>query len=208
MSDVFGQIAHRLGELERRLALVATVTRVTKNNGDGTLDLDDDLGFAPTRVPQASISAGNWQVDAPADEGTQGLLIAPGGVTEQGLFVPILARKDYVSVDSATARLVGPNDESLTLSPEGVTLTTPEGVSITSKRCAVTGEETIDLSAPTVTIAASDALAIEAGAITIKGPVTQTGGDITSDGISVHAHTHAENSRHHYGDGTNMGAPQ
>lgn len=41
-----------------------------------------------------------------------------------------------------------------------------------------------------------------AKALSIKGPVTQTGGDITSDGISVQLHSHIEQ-----GDGKPVGKP-
>ncbi|MFJ3685550.1 hypothetical protein [Pseudomonas sp. NPDC090208] len=42
-----------------------------------------------------------------------------------------------------------------------------------------------------------------AGAHTIEGPVTQTGGDMTSDGISAQKHTHVEQ-----GDGKPVSPPQ
>lgn len=46
-------------------------------------------------------------------------------------------------------------------------------------------------------------IAAIATALNIKGPVTQTGGDITSDGISVQFHTHIEQ-----GDGKAVSKPQ
>lgn len=46
-------------------------------------------------------------------------------------------------------------------------------------------------------------LALAAAAIAAKGPVTQTGGDMTSDGISAQKHTHIEK-----GDGKPVGPPQ
>lgn len=42
-----------------------------------------------------------------------------------------------------------------------------------------------------------------ASQLSIQGPVTQTGGDMTSDGISVQAHTHTEQ-----GDGKPVGPPE
>ncbi|MNP43788.1 hypothetical protein D3C76_1376310 [compost metagenome] len=42
-----------------------------------------------------------------------------------------------------------------------------------------------------------------AAQLTIQGPVTQTGGDFTSDGISVQTHVHIEQ-----GDGQPVGPPQ
>lgn len=47
-----------------------------------------------------------------------------------------------------------------------------------------------------------DSIAAASAAHTIKGPVTQTGGDITSDGKSVQTHTHREQ-----GDGQLVSPP-
>ena len=45
-----------------------------------------------------------------------------------------------------------------------------------------------------VEIKAAGTLSLTAELIEISGPVTQTGGDITSDGVSVQEHTHTETS--------------
>ncbi|WP_426237508.1 hypothetical protein [Pseudomonas sp. TWP3-2] len=44
----------------------------------------------------------------------------------------------------------------------------------------------------TTLVLTADSIAAIAAALTINGPVTQTGGDITSDGISVQKHPHKD----------------
>lgn len=54
----------------------------------------------------------------------------------------------------------------------------------------------------TTLVLTAESIAAIAAALTIQGPVTQTGGDMTSDGISAQFHTHTEQ-----GDGKVVSPP-
>ena len=63
-------------------------------------------------------------------------------------------------------------------------------------------------SAKNITITAANHLRLAASHTFIASPVTQTGGDMTSDGISAQHHVHPQNSGNHYGGGTSTGKPE
>ena len=62
-------------------------------------------------------------------------------------------------------------------------------------------------SAKNITITAANHLKLAASHTFIKSPVTQTGGDMTSDDISAQKHTHPQNSGNHFGGGVNTEKP-
>lgn len=72
-----------------------------------------------------------------------------------------------------------------------------------------TKTQTLDVySAKNITLTAANHLNLAASHTFIKSPVTQTGGDMTSDGISAQFHTHPQNSGNHYGGGADTGKPK
>lgn len=63
-------------------------------------------------------------------------------------------------------------------------------------------------SAKDIHISTANTMTLSASQMNIRAPITQTGGDMTSDGISAQHHSHPQNSGNHYGGGVDTGEPQ
>ncbi|EFO30935.1 putative baseplate assembly protein V [Roseibium sp. TrichSKD4] len=110
----------RIVELERVTANVVRRVRV-KENRNGKLIVEDDTGFVSGEVPQASMSAGGWKVDAPAGAGAQGILLCAGGDPAQGTFFPGLPSDadPAASTDTGILKLISPEGKTLTIDGNG-----------------------------------------------------------------------------------------
>ena len=65
-----------------------------KERKDGKVIVEDKSGFVSGEVTQASVTSGEWTIDAPAQKGAQGFLLCPDGETEGGAFFPCLPNDD------------------------------------------------------------------------------------------------------------------
>ena len=63
-------------------------------------------------------------------------------------------------------------------------------------------------SAKNITITAANQLNLAASHTSIASPVTQTGGDMTSDGFSLQNHTHIQNTGDDFGAGAETSPPK
>ncbi|SNY91394.1 hypothetical protein SAMN04515647_1616 [Cohaesibacter sp. ES.047] len=81
-----------------------------KERKDGKVIVEDGSGFVSGPVTQASMTSGEWTIDAPANPGAQGFLICPDGETEGGAFFPCLPNDNHphASTEQGTLRLKGP----------------------------------------------------------------------------------------------------
>ncbi|MEL6503485.1 MAG: hypothetical protein AAFQ10_03420 [Pseudomonadota bacterium] len=125
MRDPLIELVERIAELERRQANFMRPVTVTKNNEDGTVTVSDGKGFDPKPVRQMSVTAGDWHLDAPAAEGTQGFLLCPEGDPSQGEFLPCMASDDKprTSADPQVLKLRGPEGIELTITGGVMTFT-------------------------------------------------------------------------------------
>ena len=127
----------------------------------------------------------NFKRWRPLREGTQVVLACPSGDTAQALIISMLYSN---AVDSPLTDAEGNID--LIQFDDGTKLEYDSSSSTL----------TVDATSK-ITIKASEMLTLEAPNISIKGEVTQTDGDITSDGISVQKHTHKQTKGDDFGAG-------
>lgn len=123
--DPFAEIVARLAELERRMGNVCRTVKVTESMGDGRVRVSDGAGFEPEPLPQASLSAGDWSFDAPADVGAPGIVICPEGDPTHAFFLPCLPSGDkpHASTDPGTLRLKGKTGEVIEISGGVISIT-------------------------------------------------------------------------------------
>ncbi len=116
----------------------------------------------------------------PLREDTQVVLACPAGDPSQGLIVQM------VHHDKQPAPSDNP-DLDVIVFDDGTTMTYDSSAS--ALKLSGAGNISINSKAD-IAITSAGTLSLAASAITIAGPVQQTGGDITSDGISAQTHTH------------------
>ena len=111
---------------------------VVANEG-GLARVSDGAGFDPAPMPQGSMSAGNWRLDAPVDVGTAGYVFAPGGDPASAFFLPISpsSASPAGSVEPGKLAMSGPGGETLTIEGGAITADMPASVTVTSPSVVV-----------------------------------------------------------------------
>jgi len=193
----------QIEELERRLANVIRIGLVESVDHERKklrVQIGDLLtGWLPWPVEMGR----NFKRWRPLRVGTQVVLASPSGELPQAQIIGMLYTTDLsapssdpdldlIEFDNGTT--VSNNIQSGLLNVDCV----GDVVATSAKNVTVTAAETATLEGSTVmikstgsaTIQAAAGLTLQASALTIQAPVTQTGGDMTSDGISVQKHTH------------------
>ena len=121
------EIKARLAELERKTGNFVRKAKVSSYAG-GKVVVEDGSGFKSAPVTQASITSGEWQIDAPANVGAQGFLFCQDGETENGIFFPCIPSEDnpHASAEGGTMRLKGPDGVVVEIAGGKVTITCTE----------------------------------------------------------------------------------
>lgn len=160
----------RMGEIARligNLVRVATLTEIDFQNKK-VKAVDGELTFGWLDWPcEVGRNFRRWR---PLRTGTQVVIVSPGGDTTQGKIVEMLY----------TESLPAPSDD------EAVDLIQFNDGALVEYNSA-TGD---------MLFKAKNSLTWEAPRHVIKGPVTQTGGDMTSDGVSAQNHRHEKTAPH------------
>lgn len=147
-----------------------------------------DIVTKPLRLP--AIYGQNFKASMPAHESAQVVIGAPSGNLEAAVILGFLwsdnippytddRKIDGILFEDGTT--VEYNSEDKILKVKSADKITVEAVGDASFKAG--GDMTIE---------AAGTLTLKANAITIEGPVEQTGGDMTSDGISAQKHKHTE----------------
>lgn len=119
MFDLVHKLEQRIADLERRIENGVRKVRVKSYEG-GNVVVEDDSGFVSAPIPQGSMSAGAWRIDAPAEEGTQGLMFSDGDPVN-GVFLPMLPTQnaENASTETGTMRLISPAGKVLKIDGAG-----------------------------------------------------------------------------------------
>ncbi|MBD8890900.1 hypothetical protein [Roseibium litorale] len=122
MFDGYHDLQRRVADLEKRIENGVRKVRVKSYEG-GKVVVEDDSGFVSAPIPQGSMSAGAWRIDAPAETGTQGLMFSDGDPAN-GVFVPMLPTQNAgnASTETGTMRLISPAGKVLTIDGDGFAL--------------------------------------------------------------------------------------
>jgi len=194
-------MSFELSEINRILAGLIRIGTVIELSGSKVRVKcgDNTTPFIPW-LTEAADGDTNWR---PPKKGAQVVVLSPGGDPAQG----VVLRSIYQAQASAPA--TGPDVDRMKYADGTVieynratstltaTLTGSGNVNVT------VGGSSVKMNTSGLTLASNGkSLKIDAGGLTIVGPVKQTGGDITSDGVSVQFHTHLEQ-----GDGKLVSAP-
>jgi phage baseplate assembly protein V len=182
--EIIQNLILRLTELERKFENVVITGQIIEIDpvnpylvriGSG----DFESGFRPW----VTNAAGTVKELRLASLGEKVALISPSGQPETGFVVPA------GFCDAFPPSATNPNEYKIVVIGDGAKVHLS--------------------SADTLALECTNALTITAGSLSITAPtaiageVTQTGGDMTSDGISVQNHKHREQ-----GDGQLVGAPE
>jgi len=124
--DPITQLFARVAELERRQANMVRPAKVVANEG-GRVRVSDGAGFDPEPMPQASVSAGTWKIDAPAGAGTAGIVLCPEGEPSLARFIPTDAYDGHPagSTDPGKMTLTGPGGETIVIEGGRIEIDTP-----------------------------------------------------------------------------------
>lgn len=178
-----------LSEINRILAgliRIGTVVELTGNQvrvkcGDNTTPLIN-------WITEAADGDRNWR---PPKVGAQVVVLSPGGDTAQGVVLRSLYQ------DQATAPAEGPDVDrheyadgtvvEYNRASHTLTTTVTDGGSVNVK---VGGSSLVMDTSKIAMTSNGKSITIDGGGIKIVGKVTQTGGDMTSDGISAQLHKH------------------
>ncbi|GLS03509.1 phage baseplate assembly protein [Chitiniphilus shinanonensis] len=134
-------------------------------------------------LPWLALRAGHTRSWNPPTPGEQCVVLAPSGEPAAGVVLLGLFS------DAAPAPSSDP-DETLTVMPDGATLRAGNEVVLDTPQTTSTGRHTIEGLLSYLAGLFGDGCA--GGGSVIHGPVTQVGGAITSNGIAVDNHRHAE----------------
>lgn len=166
-------------ELLRRVASIVLVGRIQQVNygsAKARVAIGDIVTDWRPWITGIAMDERSW---SPPQVGEQVLLICPNGDTRQAIIIGSLyqtaaaapsASKDVRRIEWSDGTVVEYNKESHTLTAN------------------VHGSAVIEATGA-ISLKAS-AINMEADQINVQGPVTQTGGDMTSDGISAQTHVH------------------
>lgn len=195
-------MSYDLSEINRILAgliRIGTVTALTGNKvrvrcGENTTPLIPWL-------TEAADGDRNWR---PPKVGAQVVVLAPGGDTAQA----VVLRSLYQTQAAAPAE--GPDVDHHEYA-DGAVMAYNRAASALSVTLPSKGSANVTVGGSSIVIddgqillsSNGKSLKIDAGGLAIVGAVAQTGGDITSDGISVQTHFHIEQ-----GDGKPVSLPQ
>ncbi|MDD7908560.1 hypothetical protein PUV47_01415 [Pseudovibrio exalbescens] len=127
MNDLLVELQTRIAELERRSGNFVRKVKVASYE-NGKVVVEDGSGFRSARVTQASITSGEWQIDAPANVGAQGFLFCQDGETENGIFFPCIpsSAHPHASNTGGTLCLKGPSGVQIEISSGTLTITCTE----------------------------------------------------------------------------------
>lgn len=157
----------------------------------GTVDAVSDDGLrAQIRIgeivtsflPLPALYGKNFSANFPIHDIAQVILSCPSGNLENGVIIGCLW-------SSALQPYTTDRDTDGIQFADGTTLQYDSAEKIL--RLHSVGKIEIEAS-ETLTLTAGGKMSLTASELEISGPVTQTGGDITSDGISVQNHKHLE----------------
>ncbi|SDR07601.1 hypothetical protein [Pseudovibrio sp. Tun.PSC04-5.I4] len=128
------EILRRLAEVERRSGNFVRKVKVASYES-GKVVVEDGSGFKSAPVTQASISSGEWQIDAPANAGAQGFLFCQDGETENGIFFPCIpsGANPHASAEGGTLRLKGPEGVVVEIAGGKLTVTADKATVNASK---------------------------------------------------------------------------
>ncbi len=134
------EIKTRLAELERKTGNFVRKAKVASYS-DGKVVVEDGSGFKSAPVTQASITSGEWQIDAPANVGAQGFLFCQDGETENGIFFPCIPSGDnpHASAEGGTMRLKGPDGVVVEITGGKLTITCTEAT-VNADKVSLGGE--------------------------------------------------------------------
>jgi len=211
----------RVSELERRLSNLirpGTVTAADYPNARVRVQIGQNTtAWLPWMTHRAG---GDRSWHAP-EVGEQVLVLSPCGDLAQGFALPAVYQNAHPApANAATVHRIEYEDgavieydrqaHKLTATIPGEIVATADGdITVTSqKNIAATATQDITANAQgnieatcagsatlqagqSITIQAAAAITLQAPAITITGEVTQTGGDMTSNGISAQTHMHS-----------------
>jgi phage baseplate assembly protein V len=167
--------AATLAELQRRLANVVRVGTVEEADFSAARVKVRMGGILTGWLPMSGIRAGGVRVWSPLTVGEQVTVFSPSGDLAQGLVMP----GTYCDANASP----GNSETAINIVfPDGSTLDWDAG--------------TLNFETAGVAKIKAGTIELEAGNIRVKGPVEQTGGDITSDsdviaaGVSLVTHVH------------------
>jgi len=165
----------------------------------GTIDtLSDDGLSAQIRIgdivtdmrPLPALYGQNFTANRPVLDTAQVVLNCPSGDLENSVIIGFLWSKDIqpYTTERHIDGLKFKDGTQIEYDSEAQELRVK-----TVGKLIVEAAKTIDITASeNITITSGGTLKLAAQAIEIEGPVTQTGGDMTSDGISAQQHKHDE----------------
>lgn len=104
MSDVISELIMRVSELEKRLANICRIAKVTAVHEDiGKLDVNFE-GLPLKKIPFQTMRAGEDQTYWLPSVGELGFLFSPSGDIANAIFVPGIYFKDFPAGDSTTQK--------------------------------------------------------------------------------------------------------
>ncbi len=183
-----GDILERLAELERRMAnIVLTGTIIEADYSIARVRVkagEIETGWLPWITQRASKDSDWWAPEV----GEQVLLLCPNGSPELGVVQPAIYQTAHPAPESNENVRKAVFEDGTAISYDRtahlLTINVAGGV----------GAKFHLISEGDGEITSTGDLKLKGATITMEGPVTQTGGDMTSDGISAQGHTHAINS--------------
>ena len=185
------QVLERLTELERRLGAIVRQGKILEVNYAKATAKAVSGEMITGWLPWLTHRAGENSTWFPPEVGEQILIISPGGSPEQGFILPGIYQNSLPapSADENEVLIQFADGTFVKKSPGLVLIDS----SVSGAKMHLNAGGDVDInSTNNILIKAAGNMTLDAAGITIKGPVTQTGGDITSDGVSVQTHTHTD----------------
>ncbi|MGB6231456.1 MAG: phage baseplate assembly protein V [Litorimonas sp.] len=176
------------------LVFVAQIDTLSDDGLSAVLRIGDIL-TDPRPLP--AVYGRNFTAAFAVHPGAQVLAVAPSGVLENAVVVAPFWKEGIApwTTDPGTdgIRFEDGTTVAYDSTARFLTITTPGDVAIgAGGDVAVSADGVVTVVASQIALRAADALILESPSIRLIGPTEQTGGDLTSDGVSVQTHTHPE----------------
>jgi phage baseplate assembly protein V len=179
------ELAEKVSELERRLSNQIITGKI--------IAVDDDS--AKVRVKSGEIETGwrPWVTTRAGDDqswwapsvGEQVLLLSPSGLIENSIVLPSIFQNAIPPGQTS--------DQIAALAfSDGTIIEYDKTAKILTVNVAPASAKLHLIAAGDISIQSGGTLALQGATVTIDGPVTQVGGDMTSDGTSAQTHTHTD----------------
>lgn len=162
------------------LIIIGTIDSVTDTGDYARVIIGEEI--LTKLLPLPALYGKNFTAALPARIGSQVVLTCPSGDVDAGVIVGFLWTGEIKPHETRT-------DIDSVKFNDGTTLAYDSESKVLSINCAGKVEIT---AADDMSIVTNGRLNLVGTEVSISGPVIQTGGDMTSDGVSAQKHKHAE----------------